>query len=121
MTKTEMIWDFIGNDRRGPARSYAKCSRARGIHASTGTRQLGPRTTRTETSQSVNEDESARKRGLVGPARMLRQLGPYEKTTRTINNYCCLIYFFLIKLTEIIRYSLTSVKSILKCKKKIPL
>ena len=45
MTKTEMIWDSIGNDRRGPARSYAKCSRARGIHASTGTRQLGPRTT----------------------------------------------------------------------------
>ena len=35
MTKTEMIWDSIGNDRRGPARSYAKCSRARGIHAST--------------------------------------------------------------------------------------
>jgi hypothetical protein len=25
---------------------------------------------------------------------MLRQLGPYEKTTWTINNYCCLIYFF---------------------------
>jgi hypothetical protein len=50
-----------------------------------GTRQLGPWTTRTETSQSVNEDESAR---------MLRQLGPYEKTTRTINNkipnYLCL-------------------------------
>ena len=75
MTKTEMIWDFIGNDRRGPARSYAKCSRARGIHASTCTRQLGPRTTLTETSQSVNEDESARKRGLVSP---------YVKTTRTV-------------------------------------
>jgi hypothetical protein len=27
-------------------------------------------------------------------ARMLRQLGPYEKTTRTINNYCYLTYFF---------------------------
>ena len=25
---------------------------------------------------------------------MLRQLVPYEKTTRTINNYCCLTYFF---------------------------
>ena len=49
------------------------------------TRQLGPRTTRTETSQLVSEDKSARKRGLVGP---------YVKTTRTINNYCCLTYFF---------------------------
>jgi hypothetical protein len=42
-----------------------------------GTRQLGPRT-----SRPVREDKSAR---------MLRQLGPYEKTTRTINNYCCQI------------------------------
>ena len=25
---------------------------------------------------------------------MLRQLVPYEKTTRTINSYCCLTYFF---------------------------
>ena len=50
-----------------------------------GTRQLGPRTTRTETSRPVSEDKSARKRGLVGP---------YVKTTRTINNYCCLTYFF---------------------------
>jgi hypothetical protein len=41
-----------------------------------GTRQLGPRTTRTETSRPVSEDKSARKRGLVGP---------YVKTTRTIN------------------------------------
>jgi hypothetical protein len=36
-----------------------------------GTRQLGPRT-----SRPVSEDKSARKRGLVGP---------YVKTTRTIN------------------------------------
>ena len=56
-----------------------------------GTKQLGPRTTRTETSRLVNEEKSARKRGLVGP---------YVKTTRTtiiidgINNYCCLTYFF---------------------------
>ena len=50
-----------------------------------GTRQLGPRTTRTETSRPVSEDKSAHKRGLVGP---------YVKTTRTINNYCCLTYFF---------------------------
>ena len=49
------------------------------------TRQLGPRTTRTETSRPVSEDKSAHKRGLVGP---------YVKTTRTINNYCCLTYFF---------------------------
>ena len=40
-----------------------------------GTRQLGPRTTRTETSRPVSEDKSARKRGLVGP---------YVKTTRTV-------------------------------------
>ena len=50
-----------------------------------GTRQLGPRTTRTETSRPVREEYSAR---------MLRQLGPYEKTTRTMNNYCCLTHFF---------------------------
>jgi hypothetical protein len=50
-----------------------------------GTRQLGPRTTRTETSRPVSEDMSARKRGIVGP---------YVKTTWTINNYCCLTYFF---------------------------
>ena len=31
-------------------------------------------------------------------ARMLRQLGPYEKTTRTINNSCCLTYFFFNKI-----------------------
>jgi hypothetical protein len=36
--------------------------------------QLGPRTTRTETSRPVSENKSARKRGLVGP---------YVKTTRT--------------------------------------
>ena len=47
-----------------------------------GTRQLGPRTTRTETSRPVSEDKSARKRGLVGPYvldnsdRMKRLLGP---------------------------------------------
>ena len=70
-----------------------------------GTRQLGLRTTRTETSWPVSEDKSAR---------MLRQLGPYEKTTRTINNYCCLTYFFSIKLTEIIKIQ-SSVKSIGKC------
>ena len=40
-----------------------------------GTRQLGPRTTRTETSRPVSEDKSAR---------MLRQLGPY---------YCFIILF----------------------------
>jgi hypothetical protein len=33
-------------------------------------------------------DNSARKR---------EQLGPYEKTTRTINNYCCLTYFVNFK------------------------
>jgi hypothetical protein len=49
-----------------------------------GTRQLDPRTTRTETSRPVSEDKSARKRRLVGP---------YVKTTRTINSYCCLTYF----------------------------
>jgi hypothetical protein len=37
--------------------------------------QLGPRTTRTETSRPVSEDKSARKRGLVGP---------YVKKTRTV-------------------------------------
>jgi len=80
-------------------------------------RQLGPRTTQTETSRPVSEDKSARsddksarKRGLVGP---------YEKTTRTVNNYSCLS-FFLIKLTEIIKIQ-SSVKSIGKCKKKIPI
>jgi hypothetical protein len=31
-----------------------------------GTRQLGPRTTRTETSRSVGENKSARKLELVG-------------------------------------------------------
>ena len=40
-----------------------------------GTRQLGPRTTRTETCRPVIEHKSARKRGLVGP---------YVKTTRTV-------------------------------------
>jgi len=39
------------------------------------TRQLGPRTTWTETSRPVSEAKSARKRGLVGP---------YVKTTRTV-------------------------------------
>jgi hypothetical protein len=45
------------------------------------TKQLGPRTTRTEISRPVSEDKSARKRGLVGlyvktTRRMKRQLGP---------------------------------------------
>jgi hypothetical protein len=40
-----------------------------------GTRQLGPRTTRTETSRPVSENNLARKRGLVGP---------YVKTTRPV-------------------------------------
>ena len=77
----------------------------------TGTRQLGPRTTQTETSRPISEDWSAR---------MLRQLGPYVKTTRTINNYCCLTYFFFNKIDGNHKdtYSLTSVKSIGKCKKK---
>jgi hypothetical protein len=48
---------------------------------------------------------------------MLRQLGPHEKTTRIINNYCGLTYFFLIKLTEIIKIQ-SSVKNIGKSKKK---
>ena len=62
---------------------------------------IGYQTTRTETSQPVNEDKSARKRGLVGP---------YVKTTRTVwkdysdHQYLLLSYlFFLIKLTEIIK------------------
>ena len=38
-------------------------------------RQLGPRTTRTETTRTISEDKSARKRGLVGP---------YVKTTRNV-------------------------------------
>ena len=38
-------------------------------------RQLGPRTTRTETTRLVSEDKSARKRG---------QVDPYVKTTRTV-------------------------------------
>jgi hypothetical protein len=54
-------------------------------HLSKGTRQLSPRTTRTETNRPVSEDKSACKRGLVGP---------YVKTTWTINNYCCLTNFF---------------------------
>jgi len=41
----------------------------------TDARQLGPRTTQTETSRPVIEDKSARKRGLVGP---------YVKTTQTV-------------------------------------
>ena len=48
-------------------------------------RNGGYQTTRTETSRPVSEDKSARKRGLVGP---------YVLTTWTINNYCCLTYFF---------------------------
>ena len=37
-----------------------------------------------QTSRPVSEDKSARKQGLVN----------YVKTTQTINNYCCLTYFF---------------------------
>ena len=40
---------------------------------------------RYQTTRPVSEDKLARKRGLVGP---------YVKTTRTINKYCCLTYFF---------------------------
>ena len=82
------------------ARSEDKSVRKRAL-VGPDARQLGPRTTRTETSRPVSEDKSARsedksarKRGLVGP---------YEKTTRTVNNYSCLSFFFLIKLTEIIK------------------
>jgi hypothetical protein len=39
----------------------------------------------TRLTDNSDRDKSARKRGLVGP---------YIKTTRTINNYCCLNYFF---------------------------
>ena len=46
-------------------------------------RSPGYQTTRP--ADSSDRDKSARKRGLVGP---------YIKTTRTINNYCCLTYFF---------------------------
>jgi hypothetical protein len=47
-----------------------------------GTRKLGPRTTRPETSRPVNEHKSARKRDPVGPC---------VKTTRTINNYYVMV------------------------------
>ena len=50
-----------------------------------GIRKLGPQKTWIETSRLVSEYQSAH---------LLRQLGPYEKTTRTINNYCCLTDFF---------------------------
>jgi len=46
-------------------------------------RQLGPQTTRTETSRPVSEDKSACKRGLVGP---------YIKTTRTVSVRLYMIY-----------------------------
>ena len=39
----------------------------------------------TRLTDNSDRDKSARKRGLVGP---------YIKTTRTINNYCGLTYFF---------------------------
>ena len=44
---------------------------------------VGYQTTRP--ADNSDRDKSARKWGLVGP---------YVKTTWTINNYCCLIYFF---------------------------
>jgi hypothetical protein len=43
---------------------------------------IGYQTTRP--ADNSDRDKSARKRGLVGP---------YVKTTRTINNYCCLTFF----------------------------
>jgi Na+/proline symporter len=45
-------------------------------------RQLGPRTTQTETNRPVSEDKSAR---------MLRQLGPYYCFIILFNIYMCII------------------------------
>jgi hypothetical protein len=55
-------------------------------------RQLGPRTTRTETSRPVSEDKSAR---------MLRQLGPYVKTTRTV-----LLFYNIVQYLYVYNYLL---------------
>ena len=54
-------------------------------------RQLGPRTTRTETSRPVSEDKSAG---------MLRQLGPYVKTTRTV-----LLFYNIVQYLYVYNYS----------------
>jgi hypothetical protein len=70
--------------------------------------QLGPRTTRTETSRPVSEAKSARKRGLVG--RMLRQLGPYYCFIILFNIYMCIIidlflkdnYYLLVKMNYLL-------------------
>ena len=52
--------------------------------------QLGPRTTRTETSRPVSEDKSARKQGLVGP---------YAKTTRTV-----LLFYNIVQYLYVYNY-----------------
>jgi hypothetical protein len=52
--------------------------------------QLGPRTTRTETSRPVSENKSARKRGLVGP---------YVKTTRTV-----LLFYNIVQYLYVYNY-----------------
>ena len=44
--------------------------------------------------QQIHGYQTTRPSDRDKSARVLRQLGPYEKTTRTINNYCCLTYFF---------------------------
>jgi hypothetical protein len=53
-------------------------------------RQLGPWTTRTETSRPVSEENSVR---------MLRQLGPYVKTTRTI-----LLFYNIVQYLYVYNY-----------------
>ena len=50
-------------------------------------RQLGPRTTRTETTRTISEDKSARKRGLVGP---------YVKTTRTVSLFYNIVQYLYV-------------------------
>ena len=52
--------------------------------------QLGPRTTRTETSRPVSESKSGRKRGLVGP---------YVKTTRTV-----LLFYNIVQYLYVYNY-----------------
>ena len=52
--------------------------------------QLGPRTTRTETSRPVSEAKSARKRGLVGP---------YVKTTWTV-----LLFYNIVQYLYVYNY-----------------
>ena len=67
-----------GTKRQNSGRQYNAEILTKGVPDNSARGQLGPR-------QVVSEDKSARKRGLIGP---------YIKTTRTINNYCCLTYFF---------------------------